>query len=101
MKKHILALALAASLAGCAANQTSVALTIAKANVTADSAYLAAYQAGIAEVKAGTLSRADFLTWEAVAYDAVLLARAATTIADLTAAQAQLASATAHLNGSN
>jgi hypothetical protein len=75
----------------------STALTIGKATGAADSTYIAAYNAGVAAVKAGTLKREDFLTWEAVAYDAVLLVRAAKTIADLATAQAQLASAAAQL----
>jgi hypothetical protein len=107
VKRGILALAIAASLAGCAANQGglgsagSTALTISKATGSADSLYVAAYQTAVSRVKDGKLSREDFLTWEAVAYDAVLLIRTATTIADLTAAQAQLATATAHLAPSN
>ena len=107
MKRFISGVLIAASIAlsGCAVApggingaSSSVALQIDRAIGSADSAYVAAYQIGAQRVRDGKMSRADFLTYEAIAYDAILLMRSAKTIADLTVAQAQLAQATAKLN---
>lgn len=106
MKRVILVMAAASMLplTGCAMqpgtvnSAGSVSTAIARATGVADSTYIAAYSVGAERVRSGALSRADFLTWEAVAYNAVLLIRSASTIADLTAAQAQLAQAVARLN---
>lgn len=102
MNRLVFTLAASLALASCATMQadgpgTATSVTIARATGTADAAYIAAYTIGADRVRAGTLSRADFLKWEMVAYSAVLLVRSAQTIAELTAAQQQLATATAKL----